>query len=137
MRCDEHGWSLVQAGGRPLLDGLINPVVLTVGASGAIMGLIGLMVVYGYRHGGVLGQSMKSLLVRLVIYSVVLSLFFSVDHLNHIGGFLSGAVLALVVPTTPARSRGTALMWQVAALGGVLLVLFAFYEVATQVTGNL
>ena len=126
------GGSLASQRFRPLLEGLINPVVLTVGASGAIMGLIGLLLVYGYKRGGALGQSMKSLLIRLVVYSVILSLFFNVDHLNHIGGFLTGALLALLVPTTPPSSRAAAVVWQLVALGGVLLVLFSFYEVATQ-----
>jgi rhomboid protease GluP len=127
--------SLVSQRVRPLLDGLMNPVVLTVGASGAIMGLIGLLLVYGYRsRTPVLGQSMKGLIFRLAVYSVILSFVFNLDHLNHIGGFACGAFLALVVPTTPPRSRTASTAWQLAALAGVLLVLFAFYEVATQVT---
>lgn len=108
--------------------------VNTVGASGAIMGLIGLLLVHGYRHGGsLLGQSMKNLLVRLVIYSVILSLAFpGIDHLNHAGGLAAGALLALVVPFGPPPSRGAATFWQLLALAGVLLVLVAFYHVAVQ-----
>ena len=64
-------------------------LTITVGASGAIMGLIGLLIVYAYRHGGTaLGQSMKNLVFRLVIYSLIMSFAFNIDHLNHIGGFL-------------------------------------------------
>jgi rhomboid protease GluP len=104
--------------------------VITVGASGAIMGLIGLLLVHGYRRGGVLGQTMKSLVVRLAIYSVILSLMFNIDHLNHIGGFACGAFLALIVPHGQYRSRGEAALWQVLSVAGVLLVLWAFYQVA-------
>jgi rhomboid protease GluP len=104
--------------------------VITVGASGAIMGLIGLLLVHGYLRGGFLGQTMKSLVIRLAIYSVILSLMFNIDHLNHIGGFACGALLALVVPHGPHRSRTEAAVWQVLSVAGVLLVLLAFYQVA-------
>jgi rhomboid protease GluP len=104
--------------------------VVTVGASGAIMGLIGLLLVVGYRRGGLLGQSMKSLVVRLAIYSVILSFMFNIDHLNHIGGFLCGALLALVVPQRDYRGRFEALVWLSLSVAGVFLVLWAFYEVA-------
>jgi len=111
---------------------LTRPTI-TVGASGAIMGLIGLLIVYAYRSGGgVLGQSMKNLIFRLVIYSLIMSFAFNIDHRNHIGGFVCGAILALVVPARQFRSRGEAVFWQALALVGVLLVLFAFSQVALQ-----
>jgi membrane associated rhomboid family serine protease len=107
-------------------------LVNTVGASGAIMGLIGLLLVHGLRGGGVLGDSMKRLVVRLGIYMVILSLFFNLDHLNHAGGFACGALFALVLPTRPFRGRPEAAVWQALSLAGVLLVLYAFAQVALQ-----
>ncbi len=115
---------------------LLHSYINTVGASGAIMGLIGLLLVYGFRHHGALGESMKQLLIRLLIYTLVLSFLmgFNIDHLNHLGGFVCGAVLALVVPTRPMSTRGERLFWQAASIGGVLLVLLAFYNVAEFAT---
>jgi membrane associated rhomboid family serine protease len=104
----------------------------TVGASGAIMGLIGLLLVHGYRSGGALGQAMKALVMRLALYSIILSFMFNIDHLNHIGGFLCGAGLALIVPQGEFRSRGESRFWQFLSVAGVLLVLLAFYQVAAQ-----
>jgi rhomboid protease GluP len=108
---------------------LNRPPTASIGASGAILGLIGLLLVYGYRTGGVLGQAMKNLLMRLIIFTVLLS-FMGIDHLAHIGGFAGGAVLALIVPAGSYRSRGEETLWQVLSVVGVLLVLFAFYKVA-------
>lgn len=105
--------------------------VITVGASGAIMGLIGLLLVYGYRSGGLLGQSMKTLVLRLGLYTIVLSIFFNIDHLNHLGGLACGALLALIVPSARRSEQGR-YSWQFLALVGVLLVIFAFYQVARQ-----
>lgn len=104
--------------------------VISIGASGAIMGLIGLLLVAGYRSGGMLAQSMKRLTIRLIVYSLLLNLFFPIDHLAHIGGFATGALLALVVRTGPYRSSTERLVWQGLAFGGVALVLYAFFQVA-------
>jgi rhomboid protease GluP len=107
--------------------------VITVGASGAIMGLMGLLLVYGWRRGGVFGQNLKSAMLRYAVYIVVLSFVLRgmhIDHWNHAGGFLCGALLALIVPDQSTESRGANLAWDVAAVAGVLLVLFAFYQVA-------
>jgi len=104
--------------------------VNTVGASGAIMGLIGLLMVHGFRRGNVLGQTMKSLVIRLAIYTAVLGIVLPIDHRNHIGGFACGALLALLVPHGDYRGRFGSLFWQVLSAAGVLLVLWAFYHVA-------
>jgi membrane associated rhomboid family serine protease len=118
--------------GGSMASQLTRPTI-TVGASGAIMGLIGLLIVYAYRNGGTaLGQNMKNLVFRLIVYSLIMSFAFNIDHRNHIGGFLCGALLALIVPSREYRSRGDATFWQLAAMAGVLLVLFAFLQVAIQ-----
>lgn len=116
--------------GGSLASQLPRPV-MTVGASGAIIGLIGLLLVHGYRRGSVLGQSMKQLTVRLLLYTLIMSLMFRIDHYAHAGGFVTGAFLAFVVPTAD-RARGGRFLWQALALAGVVLVLVAFYEVAAQ-----
>jgi rhomboid protease GluP len=102
----------------------------TVGASGAIMGLIGLLLVYGYRSGGLLGQSMKQLIIRLAIYSVIMSFMFNIDHINHIAGFLCGCLMAVIMPHHPYRSVNESRFWQLLSFAGVILVLWAFYSVA-------
>jgi membrane associated rhomboid family serine protease len=110
--------------------------VNTIGASGAAMGLIGLLLVYGWRHGGALGESLKASMIRFLIYIAVFSLVFpGIDHFNHAGGFACGALLALVVPTGEYRGRGEAAFWQAASLAGVLVVLWAFYNVAASGMG--
>jgi rhomboid protease GluP len=106
--------------------------VITAGASGAIMGLMGLLLVYGWRRGGALGESLKASMLRFGVYILVFSLLMwrTMDHYNHAGGFVCGALLAFVVPSGAYRNKAESTFWQVASLVGVLLVLFAFYKVA-------
>jgi len=99
---------------------------MTVGASGAIMGLIGLLLVHGLRNRSQLGQAMKSLLIRLLVYTVVLSFVFNIDHRNHAGGFLCGALLAFLLPEGEPPSKSSALTSNLLSFLGVLLVLISF-----------
>lgn len=104
---------------------LTRPTMM-VGASGAIMGLIGLLLVHGLRHRSELGQAMKSLLVRLILYTLVLSFLINIDHRAHAGGFFCGALFGLVLHSGEPRSRTAQLLWNTLAFLGVLLVLVAF-----------
>lgn len=106
--------------------------VNTVGASGAIMGLMGLLLVYGWRRGGAGGQALKSAMMRYAIYIVIFSLVVrGIDHVNHAGGFACGALLALIVPSGSFRNRSEGRAWEIAAIAGVLLVVYCFYKAAS------
>jgi membrane associated rhomboid family serine protease len=105
----------------------------TLGASGAIFGLVGALLLHGLVHRSALGQIMKGLMVRLLIYSVVMYLLnLPIDHRAHLGGFLAGAVCGWLIPGGVLRDRRAAGLWQLAALAGVLLVLYSFYQVAAN-----
>lgn len=116
---------------RPFLPWM-NPTVNTVGASGAICGLIGLMLVYGMRRGGVLGTSFRSGMGQYALYILVFSFLPGVDGLCHLGGFVGGFLLGWVVPTGPFRSRGSALLWDALVLLSVVAILLSFYQVAVR-----
>jgi rhomboid protease GluP len=104
----------------------------TVGASGAIMGLIGLLLAYGWRYRSAeVRQMMTSLLTQLLLFWMIFWLMSPrlVDHFNHLGGFLAGGLLTFLIPAREFRSRAELVAWQLLALAGVLLVLFAFLQV--------
>jgi rhomboid protease GluP len=101
-----------------------------VGASGAIFGLVGLLIVYGWRRGGVAGQQLRSFLLRYAIFMFIISLAPGISLAAHAGGFAAGALLGLVIPAEPIRGRSENLAWDVIAAVGVLLVLYSFYQVA-------
>ncbi|MBZ5638159.1 MAG: rhomboid family intramembrane serine protease [Acidobacteriia bacterium] len=102
----------------------------TVGASSAILGLMGLLLVYGFRRGGVFGQNLRSAIGRYAIYVFIFSLLPGVDFLSHAGGFAGGCLLGLVVPPGPFRNRATAVLWEGLALAALLLLLGAFFMMA-------
>lgn len=106
--------------------------VSTVGASGANLGLIGLLLAYGWRQGGARGEALRQGMLRYVTYIAIFSLLIrGIDHLNHAGGFVCGLMFGLLLrPGLPGRPGASA--WQVASLAGVVAVLWAFYHVAVR-----
>jgi rhomboid protease GluP len=128
----ERFWVIYLASGIAgnLAAQILQPRVPVVGASGAIVGLIGLLLAYGIRRGGVIGGNIRSVMLRYAIYILVFSLLPGISLLSHAGGFAGGFLLGLIVPAAAFRSRSAAAGFQALALAGVLLVLWCFYQVA-------
>jgi rhomboid protease GluP len=113
-----------------LASELLQPKVTVIGASGAIVGLIGLLLAYGIRRGGITGGNIRSAMLKYALYILVFSLLPGISFLGHAGGFAGGLVIGLVIPVGAFRSRTPALLFQALALAGLGLVLWCFYQVA-------
>ncbi len=88
----------------------------SVGASGAIFGLMGALVVAGRR----LRFDITQVLVLLAINLVIGFVSPNVDWRAHIGGMLVGALVAAVFVFAPRAHR---LLWQSAGVSGIVVVL--------------
>ena len=97
----------------PLVNRLpfLQPAPLTLGASGAILGLLGALVYYGKRTGSsMLGRQALGNAVMLILFGLVMV---RVDNWAHLGGFGGGYMLARWLdPLKPERADHT-----MAALG--------------------
>ncbi len=89
------------------------PMTLSVGASGAIFGLMGALVVAGKR----LGYDITQVLVLLGINVVIGFVVPNIDWRAHLGGMVTGALVAAVLAYAPKANR---VLWQWL---GVLAVL--------------
>jgi rhomboid protease GluP len=102
---------------------------LAVGASGAILGLIGVMIAITTRRGGMAMQALRSRLISWVVSIFVFGFLMSgIDNWAHGGGLISGFLLGKVFadrePMNPGEvKRANALGWAAAVL---LLACFAF-----------
>lgn len=88
----------------------------SVGASGAIFGLMGALVVAGRR----LRFDITQVLVLLAINLVIGFISPNVDWRAHIGGMVVGALVAAVFVWAP---HGRRLMWQSIGVSGIVVVL--------------
>lgn len=98
---------------------------LSVGASGAIFGLMGALVVAGRR----LRYDVTQVLVLLGINVVIGFVAPGVDWRAHLGGLVTGAAVAAIMAHAPRRGRTA---WQAAGVGAVIIVLLMAVMWRTQ-----
>ena len=103
------------------------PMGISIGASGAIMGLIGILIGASFHHG-VLGKDMRRQLWRWVIYIFIFGLLpmFAVDNAAHFGGFISGLVLGYLVPEGEPQTRTDENLWSALAMAAVVIIAGSF-----------
>ena len=95
----------------------------TIGASGAVFGLLGAMWAWGRRRGGTVGAGVSRQMFAWAVPLFLIGLVFpGVNNTAHLGGFVAGYALARLLPYAERRreARGS----QLAAL---------FFAVATPV----
>jgi rhomboid protease GluP len=102
-----------------------------VGASGAVLGLMGLLIAYGMRRGGPFGEQIKGRILEWVIFIFLISFLVGrIDHLAHAGGLAGGFLIGFVMPYGQYRKPGDARLWKGLALAGILIVVFSFFRLA-------
>jgi membrane associated rhomboid family serine protease len=98
----------------------------SIGASGGIMGLIGLLAVLGRTQGrdvpvGVVA-SLRQYAVTFVVLTIVIGLIDSnTNNWAHAGGFIGGALLGLVLPPRAAVGGRELRLWERAVLGAAIV----------------
>ena len=74
--------------------------VVSVGASGAIFGLFGALLFFGYNYRGYIGSMIRSQILPIVIYNLLMGFFISgIDMWGHVGGLIGGIITSYVLGT--------------------------------------
>ena len=81
-----------------MLSALLNTGT-SVGASGAIFGLMGSMLVFGYYYRVYLGGVMKSQIIPLILVNLLIGFTSGglIDNFAHIGGLIGGILITVGV----------------------------------------
>jgi rhomboid protease GluP len=99
-----------------------------VGASGGLMGLLGLILVLGRVQGknvpAGLAQTLRQWVLLSLVFTVILGFTLSsfINNYAHLGGFAAGALIGLVIPPVRAIGGNDLRTWQKGALIGVIAV---------------
>lgn len=103
---------------------------VSVGASGAIFGLLGAILYFGYHYRVYLGNVLKSQIIPIIILNLIIGISFSgIDNFAHIGGLIGGvfASMAVGVPDkskTSDKANGCILL----LIYLVFLIYLAFFK---------
>lgn len=89
-----------------LLSGLIGSLLSmaflgnywSIGASGAIFGLIGALVYFGYHYRVYLGNALKTQIIPIIIFNLFIGFIIpGIDQFAHIGGLVGGIIASMAV----------------------------------------
>jgi membrane associated rhomboid family serine protease len=102
-----------------------SPHRTAVGASGALAGMIGLLLVHSIRRRE---TEMRDGLLRWILMILALSFLMpgNIDHVGHAGGFLTGAVFGISAPTYMTSRAASRWRWPAYAAGATALIALAF-----------
>ena len=68
----------------------------SIGASGAIFGLMGSLVYFGYHYRVYLGNVIKSQILPLIVLNLALGFMLTgIDNFAHIGGLIGGSIISV------------------------------------------
>jgi membrane associated rhomboid family serine protease len=99
---------------------IVNPHAVTVGASGAVFGLMGAAAIQIYRRGQ---NPLQSDIGMLIILNLVISFVLpGISIGGHIGGLVAGGLCALVLDAPPLRRSLPAAVGALVALGVAIAV---------------
>lgn len=100
--------------------------IVSIGASGAIYGLLGFAVVYGRFRAGAGARALADQLTQWLLYGALMFFIPGIDNLAHLGGLIPGAILGLLFdPGEPRTRLHSALLW-LGFLACVALTLGSF-----------
>lgn len=82
-----------------LLSCLVNgPTTWSLGASGAIFGLMGTLLYFGYHYRLYLDNALKTQIIPLVLVNLMFGFIFpGIDNAGHIGGLVGGLFMTMAV----------------------------------------
>ncbi len=109
----------------------------SAGASGALFGLVGVLFVFGIKYRHELPEGFRRAFGTGLLPMIMLNLFIGymgrgfIDNAAHLGGLVSGALLALVVDyRRPGERSGIAVTWRVLQIAAIALVAVSFLKTA-------
>ena len=70
---------------------------VSLGASGAIFGLLGSLLYFGYHYRVYLGNVMKSQVIPIVLLNLCMGFLPGIDMSSHIGGMIGGIISSMAI----------------------------------------
>lgn len=79
---------------------------VSAGASGAIFGLLGALLYFGYYYRTYLGAVMRTSIIPVILFNLVIGFLSSgIDNAAHIGGLVGGILIAMAVGIPDKSSK--------------------------------
>ena len=89
-----------------ILSITFNTNTVSAGASGAIFGLMGALLFFGYYYRGYLGSIIKSQIIPIIIINLIIGFSSTgIDNAAHIGGLIGGVLSSMALGVSDRTKR--------------------------------
>lgn len=96
----------------------------SIGASGAIFGLLGALVYFGYHYRVYLGTVIKSQIIPLIVLNLLLGFCVSgIDNFAHVGGLIGGTLMSIALGVKDKSS------WFERINGWIITIIFLVFTI--------
>lgn len=109
-----------------LASAYLHDFAISAGASGAIMGLVGVAAGWGQRAGTTQAREVRNHMLKWAAYTVLFGMLVGADHAAHAGGFVSGGLLGLLLRPGALEARRHKVTAALMGAIGALLALVGF-----------
>lgn len=84
--------------GGTVLSYIFQANTISVGASGAIFGLLGAMLVFGFKQRKNIGKEYMINIIQVIAINIILGLSIAgIDNYGHIGGLITGVIISFII----------------------------------------
>lgn len=113
-----------------LLLGTRLAMLPVIGASGAVFGLMGAILAFGKKRGGIFGRQLVRQMGMWALVLIVMGFLLpGVSNAAHIGGFIGGFITGMIMDTRNAAGGRAASLWTaliiigICGFSGIMMVL--------------
>ena len=112
------------------LFSIIFNTIPSVGASGAIFGLMGSLLYFGYHYRVYLGSVIKSQILPIIVIELVLEFLAegTIDNYAHIGGLIGGTLMTMAVGVKYKSTKSEKINGWIVSILLVLFLLFMAFN---------
>lgn len=101
---------------------------ISVGASGAIFGLLGALLYFGYHYRVYLSGVIKSQIIPLIVLNLLIGFMISdINNLAHIGGLIGGILISMMVGVKYKSSKSDIINGIIMTLIFVSFILYMIF----------
>ncbi|GAB6167750.1 rhomboid family intramembrane serine protease [Clostridium carnis] len=87
--------------GSSLLSYILGPNSVSVGASGAIFGLLGAMLTFAFKERKNIGKDYMMNIIQVIVINIIIGVTIpNIDNYAHLGGLIYGSIYSLILYKT-------------------------------------
>ena len=106
----------------------IGENIVSIGASGAIFGLLGALAYFGYHYRLYLGNVLKTQIIPIIVINLLIGVMLQgIDNFCHVGGLVSGIFLAMALGVDGKSKKSDRINGIICLLLFIIFTIFMIY----------